>query len=231
MTDGPADSGRQNMGNGRRLNRTARWWLATAPLGDWNPNEFTLPNFVSWIKGQGERGASGYEHWQFFIQAESPIRRARLTKIKGWERTNFEIARSDAALAYVCKEDTRIPGTEFELGSRRLRRNSKPDWDKIKERAMAGDLSSADIPADIFIRFYGPLKYNPFYRRSISKDYGRAPAIERTTRVYWGPTGTGKSRRAWHEAGTSAYIKSPLSKWWESYQGQANVIIGILFFI
>lgn len=220
-------------GGGSRNNRTARWWIATIPLSDWNPNEFELPEFISWIKGQGERGAGGFEHWQCFIQATTPIRRARLKRLAGFERGHFEPTRSEAAITYVCKEDTRINGTEvinkfnpqFELGSRKLRRNSEKDWDLIRERALAGDLRAADIPADIFIRYYGQLKYENFLSRCIAKDFGRAPAIERSTRVYWGPTGTGKSRRAWHEAGEHAYIKSPLSKWWESYQGQTNIII------
>lgn len=35
--------------------------------------------------------------------------------------------------------------------------------------------------------------------------------------VYWGPTGTGKSHRAWDEAGMEAYPKPPTTKWWDGY--------------
>lgn len=46
-----------------------------------------------------------------------------------------------------------------------------------------------------------------------------------TTCVYWGETGTGKSRQAWLDAGDDAYIKNPNTKWWDGYKGQKNVII------
>lgn len=43
--------------------------------------------------------------------------------------------------------------------------------------------------------------------------------------VYYGATGTGKSRRAWDEAGPDAYCKDPRSKFWCGYQGQQHVIV------
>lgn len=46
-----------------------------------------------------------------------------------------------------------------------------------------------------------------------------APAVERVVQVYWGTTGTGKSHRAWAEAGITAYPKDPLSKFWDGYRG------------
>jgi len=43
--------------------------------------------------------------------------------------------------------------------------------------------------------------------------------------VFWGPTGTGKSRRAWDEATLDAYPKDPRTKFWDGYNGQENVVI------
>lgn len=47
------------------------------------------------------------------------------------------------------------------------------------------------------------------------------------TRVHWyhGPTGTGKSHRAFEEAGVDAYYKMGGNKWWDGYSGQAHVVI------
>lgn len=49
--------------------------------------------------------------------------------------------------------------------------------------------------------------------------------MERTCHVYWGATGTGKSRRAWELAGMDAYSKDPRSKFWCGYFGQDKVVI------
>lgn len=43
--------------------------------------------------------------------------------------------------------------------------------------------------------------------------------------MFWGPTGTGKTHRAWAEAGDSCYIKTSSNKWWDGYRGETNVII------
>lgn len=49
--------------------------------------------------------------------------------------------------------------------------------------------------------------------------------MERRCKVFWGPTGTGKSRLAWHEAGLEAYPKDPRTKWWDGYDGEQCVVI------
>lgn len=43
--------------------------------------------------------------------------------------------------------------------------------------------------------------------------------------MFWGATGTGKSRRAWDEASFDAYPKGPTSIWWCGYNGQPNVVM------
>lgn len=47
----------------------------------------------------------------------------------------------------------------------------------------------------------------------------------RSVTVFWGPTGTGKTRRAWELGGLDAYPKIPNTKFWDGYQGQKVVII------
>lgn len=43
--------------------------------------------------------------------------------------------------------------------------------------------------------------------------------------MYYGATGTGKSRKAHEEAGVGAYVKDPRSKFWCGYRGESHVII------
>jgi len=49
--------------------------------------------------------------------------------------------------------------------------------------------------------------------------------MERTCHVYWGRTGTGKSRRAWEDGGMESYPKDPRTKFWDGYSGQKHVIV------
>lgn len=82
--------------------------------------------------------------------------------------------------------------------------------------AQAGNLDA--IPPRIRVISYRTL-------RSIAADYVKPVAVVRSVEVFWGPTGTGKSRRAWEEAGMDAYCKDPRSKFWCGYQGEDHVII------
>lgn len=109
-----------------------------------------------------------------------------------------------------------MEGTQFELGKRPFQRNSKRDWDDVLKAAKAGDFDN--IPSDIVVRNYGSLK-------RIAADHMVADGIEKEVFVYWGKTATGKSRRAWEEAGRDAFPKDPRSKWWCGYRDQEHVVI------
>ena len=52
------------------------------------------------------------------------------------------------------KEDTRLEGP-FEFGVKPVKRNSKVDWEEVKQKAKEGRLD--EIPADIYVKHYGNL--------------------------------------------------------------------------
>lgn len=190
----------------------AIYWLLTIPHADFVPY---LPNQCQFIKGQLELAASGFLHWQILVVFKQ---QCRLTTVKTVFGTSChaEPSRSDAADKYVHKDDTAVDNTRFELGERSLKRNCSKDWDAIKDSVKKGRLD--DIPADVYIRSYCQLK-------RIAVDNAEPVAIERKVTVFWGPTGTGKSRRAWSEAGLQAYPKDPRSKFWDGYRDHPNVVI------
>jgi len=189
-----------------------RYWMLTIPMADWHPAE--LPEDVAYLKGQGEEGAGGYLHWQLLVVFERNVR-LRMCKSRFCDTAHCELSRSVAADAYVWKDDTCIEGTRFELGTKPLKRNSKQDWEKIWGLARDGDLLA--IEASVRIQHYRTL-------RTIRADYSDPVAFERKVVVYHGPTGTGKSRRAWEEASWSAYPKDPRSKFWDGYRDQKHVV-------
>jgi len=195
--------------------RQGIFWLLTIPYDAWNPPT-ELPDEYSYIKGQGELSHTGYKHWQVCVATKTKRSLQQLKQSFGMVGFHAELSTSIAAFAYVWKEDTRLPDTQFELGAMPIRRNQKQDWERIWESAKLGNL--AEIPANIRVVSYRTL-------RAIAADHDKALPMERICHVFWGPTGTGKSRRAWEEAGMDAYSKDPRSKFWCGYQGESNVVI------
>lgn len=172
---------------------------------------------LSWWKGQLEVGEeNGYRHWQMVICCEKRQRSSFVRKL--FPRAGYVMeTKSEAANDYVHKDNTCADvATRFELGKLPKKRNSTTDWDQIRASAQAGDFS--EIPSDIYVRNYRTLK-------AIEKDHMAPVAMERQVYVYWGKAGSGKSKKAWEEAGLDAYPKGPTSIYWDGYRGEPNVVM------
>lgn len=130
----------------------ARYWILTIPHNHFTPY---LPNGVQYIRGQLERGAGGYLHWQLIVYFAKKIRATSVSAIFGPESHN-EPSRSIAVEQYVWKDESAVPNTRFELGNASHKRDRATDWDGIWEAAKRGDLES--IPSDIRIRNYNAIK-------------------------------------------------------------------------
>lgn len=190
-----------------------KYFLLTIPHADFLP---FLPPSITYIRGQLEQGANtGYLHWQILAVAHKKRTVTSVRQLFG-ESCHVEPSRSEAANDYVWKEDTRVEGTQFEIGKMPFKRNNQADWDTVVQDAKRGRLDN--IPSDILVRHYNNL-------RRIASDYQEPAAIEREVVCYWGTTGAGKSRRAWEEAGLDAYPKDPRTKFWDGYRGQENVVV------
>jgi len=134
-------------------------WLLTVPVADFVSTD-ALPNNVKYIKGQQEVGAgTGYQHWQLFV---STTRMTLVALKRIFPTAHIEPTRSVAAEAYVFKEDTRVEGTQFEIGVKPFKRNSKTDWNAVRTNAQEGSFES--IPDDVFVR------YDPFVIHSDDVD-------------------------------------------------------------
>lgn len=194
-------------------NNQATYWILTIKYEQFTPY---LPQSVSFIKGQLERGdTTSYLHWQVYCIFTRQVRLSAVKKVFG-DTVHAEPTYSEEAENYCWKEDTRVEGTQFTIGDKPIRRNNSADWDSILDFAKLGQFDG--IPSDILIRNYGNL-------RKISVENAKPIGIERQCTVLWGPTGTGKSRTAWEEAGVDAYPKDPCTKFWDGYRGQNHVVI------
>lgn len=193
--------------------RQGIFWLLTMSCEDY-PEQPALHGEMQWIRGQQEVGLGGFIHWQVIVAFKQKASLRVIQRI--FPGVHAELTRSDAASEYVWKEDSRVEGTQFEYGSKPIQRNSKVEWDKVWESAIVGDIMA--IPANIRVQNYRTL-------RTIQSDYAKPVGIQRTCNVFWGPTGTGKSRRAWDEAGLDAYPKDPRTKFWCGYSNHVDVVI------
>ncbi len=191
--------------------RQGIFWMLTLPHECFTPY---LPPGTAWIKGQLEIGDGGFLHWQILVgfQKKASLATCRTT----FGPYHAELSRSEAASEYVWKEETAVAGTRFDLGTKPFRRNAKTDWEAVWTAATEGNLNA--IPANVRVVSYRTL-------RAIAADNDRPVAVQRSCFVFWGATGTGKSRRAWDEAGVDAYSKDPRSKFWCGYQTERNIVI------
>lgn len=200
-----------------------KYWLITDfyvnALTDYDtavPSFWTSKNIV-YSKGQLEKCPLTNElHWQYTVCYEKKVR-PRTVKATLGDKVHCELSNSEQTLKYVWKDET-SEGRRWEWGKLPFKRNSKPDWDKIKQAAKEGRLDDDVIPSSVFVCNYASLK-------KIKMDYMQGEAIQKDVNVFWGETGVGKSRRAWYEAGLDAYPKTPTTKFWDGYQGQGKVVI------
>ena len=191
----------------------ARYFLLTIPHNEFMP---FLPDDLAYIKGQLERGGeTGYLHWQILAAFKKKVSCAKVKSLFG-NSCHVEISRSAAANDYVWKEDTRVDNTQFELGHLAMKRNCSTDWDVVRTNAEQGNFK--EIPSDVYVRHFSNLK------RIHVDSLAPNPCVKEVY-VFWGKTGTGKSKRAWEEATFDAYPKDPNSKFWDGYRGQENVVI------
>lgn len=195
-----------------------RNWICTLNNPDVKPEGFLRDLHslagATYTCGQLEKGAEGTLHLQFFMNFSQKARHTKISKIV--PRVHCEpVVVNNGADTYCMKEDTRVEGP-WEFGIRPLRRNSKVDWELIKESAKANKLD--DIPGQIYVCHYSKLK-------AIAKDHMTFPPDTDHTKGVWiyGPSGCGKSRSARKEY-PNAYPKL-CNKWWDGYQGQKAVIM------
>lgn len=159
-----------------------------------------------------EVGEDGTPHYQGYVRFTYS---ARFQRIKGLlPRAHIEAQKGSIhQAADYCKKD----GDFKEWGELPERkRDGKERWRFIIDRAERGDLAGIkdEYPGE-YIRYYDRL-------RSLRQ---RKPEILPTleNEWWWGPTGTGKSRRIW-ELYPEHYGKQ-LNKWWCGYNDEDTVVI------
>nr|WAE42669.1 MAG: replication associated protein [Cressdnaviricota sp.] len=192
-----------------------------------NPTEQELDHLKNVIPGccrygvfQLERGESGTLHVQGYLSFRG---QKTLSAVRNQlsERAHWESARGTALQneAYCTKEDCREPGTVVFRHGEPPRQGRRTDLEPVYAAVLAKRPFS-EIAATF------PEEYVKHHRGLEALSSVLIEPRRFKTEVFWffGPTGTGKSRKA-SELAPDAYYKMGTNKWWDGYCGHEDVII------
>lgn len=158
------------------------------------------------------------QHYQGYIYFTCVKSRTYLQSLLPWAgRFHCEAARGspESNQRYCTKEGDYIEHGELP------RKGNRSDLGLLAQEIISGksiETVATEYPSE-FIRYHGGIK--AFHHLTHSK--ARNSAVPVTVHWWFGPTGVGKSRKAFETFGDSAYIKMN-DKWWDGYAGQ-NIVI------
>lgn len=206
----------------------SRFWLLTEfnnelvqGYREWFSRLFNGEAGITYICGQKERcPETNRDHIQGYVIFDKRRTLPMAKRLLESDGVHLERRRGnhEQAVQYCSKEESRID--EFcEFGEFDDRGSQAKALEQVQKRIREGDslLSIADEHFGVWCRYY---KAFQLYRTMVvpTRDF------KTEVRVYYGPTGVGKSRRATYECGPDVFRKHR-GEWWDGYDGRSNVII------
>lgn len=175
------------------------------------------PNLVSYITFGREVGANGTRHLQGYLELSRRQRFTAIHRLPGLSRAHLEARKGTAAQAseYCWKED-REPYRAGTISVSQQGRRSDLEATKL---ALDNGGTIQDVAQEhfgTFLKYHRALGLYASYRAE-----KRNWQVEVT--VYWGETGTGKTRRAHEESKGDAWIYSS-DGWFDGYNQEDCVI-------
>lgn len=164
-----------------------------------------------------EVGESGTKHLQGYIEFENPRAMGGVKKVLG-KRAHIEQAKGTAKQAAdYCKKD----GEYWEKGTMSIGRGHRTDLDELGERILKGERAEAIAESNpgAYVKYHRGLK-------ELAMTVKPKKWREVKTLVYWGPTGTGKTRKAMEEE--SVYKLNTNSNgrlWFDGYEGESVLLL------
>jgi len=197
------------------MSTQSKGWMFTLNNPDSDVLDTSPYQFITW---QRESGESGTPHLQGYVWLKKKTTLAGVKKLLPTAHWEPRRGSHEEAVAYCNKEDTRVEGpwTEGEPPAQ----GKRNDLHVVAKSILDG------MPLSEVAQIY-PVQYIHYHRGfnalRLATTKHRDPTVAPDVTVYWGPTGTGKSRTA-YEAAPEAYWL-PQGKWFDTYEGQETVII------
>lgn len=197
--------------------RTAKHWCWTLnnPTEEDEQHIQEIANEQTYLVYGREIGESGTRHLQGFVSF--PTRRS-LSYLKRTisSRVHGEIARgTPRQAAEYCKKDQDF----FEVGSLPGGSGTRSDLQELHSRIKSG--ATRDDIRDEFFGSY--LRYTKAIEKFISdqqQDRNWVPEV----RVFWGKTGTGKTKSVYEFIERDKIYKHTGDRWFDGYRGQPVVL-------
>jgi hypothetical protein len=163
-------------------------------------------------------------HAQGYAEFTSPVTRKNAQKMLSLPESHFEPRKGtkEQAIAYCSKLETRAdPNAEpicfGDVGGQQGKRTDLSRCTELLQRGGSTKDVAISFP-ETFVKYH---KGFAALQTAIT-----IPKLRNVDVVcYWGPTGTGKTHRAYLEGGENAYWKDSTSMWWDGYFDQETVII------
>lgn len=185
-----------------------------APLPDlWNPGEMTF------LKFQLEKAPStGALHLQGVVALKDRKRMAQVKALLG-EAAHVEQAKAwKEAVAYAGKEETRVDGP-WQWGKLEGM-GTRTDLEVLAKKVMAGE-TMRDIAVSDPVGFCRYGKGLQLLKTTTVKPQ----PIERRCALFWGTTGTGKTRLAFETFPNLYTVFNLKNPWFDGYGGEKQVLL------
>ncbi len=171
-------------------------------------------------KGEDETRGQNTVHYQGYVELKNAQRFAAMHLLI--PRAHWEKRRGtrDQARDYCMKEETRQAGP-WECGEFKSQQGTRTDLlDAIATAQETWSIADvAEQHPETFVKYNRGLSDYIFHVRP-ARSIANPPSVH----LYFGPTGTGKTKKA-YEADANLYSKDPSSMWFDGYHGQNTLLL------
>lgn len=196
--------------------QSVNWCFTDFELLDWN-NIFDSAQFRYLCWGKEICPNSGREHYQGWLQFKKKKRMNGVKKILGSKKIHVEVCQgSESDNEKYCKKD----GKYHTLGEY-ITKGHRSDLDNIKKvlRNGAPIKEIMEENFDLYCRYRNGIKdFHNECAKVNTKKFRKVKVV-----VYWGKTGTGKTRKAMEKADFK--ITGDSLQWWDGYCGEKSILI------
>jgi len=172
------------------------------------------------ISGEEKAPTTGKIHYQTYMELNKGMSFKKIKELLGDEKAWIMKSRGNATQNKdYCRKDGKVV-LQFGKPGKQGKRNDLVAFRKhfqdggTKKRAIEGD-------------FLTQVAKYPRLANTLEAMYEPKRDFSTELHIYWGPTRTGKTTRAFAEAKElgSVYFKPRGTKWWDGYEGQDSVIL------